>query len=184
MRVIAGRLRGRKLVAPPGTTTRPTIDRVREALFSILSSVYDARVLDLYAGTGALGIEALSRGASRATFVENDRAAALVITKNLESLGLSAQANVLTLRVDKALAPIVKAAPFDLVFVDPPYADVPAAAALVADLAARGAFADGARIVLEHATGHPPPPIAGIEVVSERKYGDTGLVIGRLAEAG
>jgi len=179
VRVIAGRFGGRKLSAPPGVSTRPTSDRVREALFSILADVSDAKVLDLYAGTGALGIEALSRGAALAVFVESAPRAAAVLTQNLTTLGIAEEARVLTMRVDRAVGPIVKAGPFDLVLVDPPYAEIAAAAAAVGELAARGAFAEGARLVIEHAADEAPPPIEGIEVLSERRYGDTGVTIAR-----
>jgi 16S rRNA (guanine966-N2)-methyltransferase len=177
VRVIAGRLGGRRLVAPSGTSTRPTSDRVREALFSILAGVTGARVLDLYAGTGALGIEALSRGAAHAVFVEAHPRATAVLKKNLEALGLEGDASVLSQRLDRALDAVAKAGPYDLVLVDPPYADVPAAAELLGDLGARAAFAAEARIVIEHAAGAPPPPIAGVDVVSERRYGDTGVTV-------
>ena len=177
MRVIAGRLGGRRLVAPSGTSTRPTSDRVREALFSILAGVTDARVLDLYAGTGALGIEALSRGAAHAVFVEAAPRTTAVLKKNLEALGLDRESQVLSQRVDRAALSVVRAGPYDLVLVDPPYADVAAAAALIGDLGARGAFADDARIVIEHASGAAPPAIPGVEVVSERRYGDTGVTV-------
>ncbi|NUO53808.1 MAG: 16S rRNA (guanine(966)-N(2))-methyltransferase RsmD [Polyangiaceae bacterium] len=177
MRVIAGRLGGRRLVAPSGTSTRPTSDRVREALFSILADVTGARVLDLYAGTGALGIEALSRGAARAVFVEAAPRTTAVLKKNLEALGLGKETQVLSVRVDRAVEPVIQAGPYDLVLVDPPYADIFKAADLVGGLGERGAFAEDARIVIEHATGIPPPPIPGAEVVSERRYGDTGVTL-------
>ena len=120
MRIIAGRWRGRAIEAPPGQATRPTADRVRETLFSMLASrlgsFEDLRVADLFAGSGALGLEALSRGAASATFVEKDPKAAGVIRANAENLGASAQ--VLS---SSALA-LPRAEPFDLIFADPPYA--------------------------------------------------------------
>lgn len=177
MRVIAGRLGGRRLVAPPGTSTRPTSDRVREALFSILAAVGGARVLDLYAGTGALGIEALSRGAAHVVFVEAAPRTTAVLKKNLEALGLESESKVLSQRVDRAIEAVVQAGPYDLVLVDPPYADILAAAAALGELGARGAFGADARIVIEHATSAPPPSISGVDVVSERRYGDTGVTI-------
>ena len=119
MRIIAGKWRGRPIDGPPGLATRPTADRVREALFSMLASrlgtFEDLRVADLFAGSGALGLEALSRGAATATFVENDRAAAAVIRSNAERLGASVQ-----LLGGSALA-LPRSEPFDLVFADPPY---------------------------------------------------------------
>jgi 16S rRNA (guanine966-N2)-methyltransferase len=119
MRVVAGSARGRKLAAPPGAGTRPTSDRVREAVFSMLASldaVADRAVVDLFAGSGALGIEALSRGATHATFVENDRRALEVIEANLKATGLEAQATVV--RGDATTFTAVA----DLVLADPPYA--------------------------------------------------------------
>jgi 16S rRNA (guanine966-N2)-methyltransferase len=120
VRIIAGKWRGRPLAAPPGSATRPTADRVRETLFSMLASrlgtLEDLRVADLFAGSGALGFEALSRGAAHATFVENDAKAAAIIRRNAENLGASMQILAIS-----ALA-LRRAGPFDLVFADPPYA--------------------------------------------------------------
>ena len=120
-RIIAGEARGRRLVVPAGNGTRPTADRAREGLFSSLLSLTDlegARVLDLYAGSGALGLEALSRGAASATFVESDARAAATIRRNAERLGATAQIRVLG---GSALS-LPRSDPFDLVFADPPYA--------------------------------------------------------------
>jgi 16S rRNA (guanine966-N2)-methyltransferase len=120
VRIIAGKWRGRPLEAPPGSATRPTADRVRETLFSMLTSrlgtLEDLRVADLFAGSGALGFEALSRGAAHATFVENDAKAAAIIRRNAEKLSASMQ-----ILASSALA-LPRAGPFDLVFADPPYA--------------------------------------------------------------
>jgi len=120
MRIIAGEWRGRSIEAPPGMATRPTADRVRETLFSMLASrlgsFEDLRVADLFAGSGALGLEALSRGAVSATFVESDPQAGAVIRRNAEKLGASFQ-----VLAGSALA-LPRSDPFDLVFADPPYA--------------------------------------------------------------
>ena len=120
MRIIAGKWRGRPIEAPPGVATRPTADRVRETLFSMLvsrlGSFEDLRVADLFAGSGALGLEALSRGAASAVFVENDSKAAAVIRRNAEKLGASAQ-----VLAGSALA-LPRSEAFDLIFADPPYA--------------------------------------------------------------
>lgn len=121
MRVVAGTARGRKLEVPPGDHTRPTADRVREAIFNSLYSlgaVEGARVLDLFAGSGALGIEALSRGAASATFVENDRAALVALRRNLDALGLTDDARVVPGDGTTFLA---SATDFDLILLDPPY---------------------------------------------------------------
>ena len=120
MRIIAGKWRGRALEAPPGTATRPTADRVRETLFSMLvtrlGNFEELRVADLFAGSGALGFEALSRGAAHAVFVENDAKAAGVIRRNADKLGASMQ-----VLASSALA-LPRVEPFDLIFADPPYA--------------------------------------------------------------
>ena len=124
MRVVAGDLRGRRLIAPVGHVTRPTTDQTREAVFNSLGSmdvVRDARVLDLFAGSGALGIEALSRGAAHVTFVERDRAALAVIKQNLNALGLVDRATVVPQDALFWLRDRRDSAPFDVAFVDPPY---------------------------------------------------------------
>jgi 16S rRNA (guanine966-N2)-methyltransferase len=161
MRVIAGRLRGHKLVAPHGLETRPTADRVREALFSMLAGVGGAHVLDLYAGTGALGIESLSRGATSAVFVESSRPALAALRQNLASLALTGSARVLADPVSRSIPRIVADAttPFDLVFADPPYDDVDTALAALEALVP--VLAPTARIVLEHSERRPPRPRAG-----------------------
>ena len=122
MRIIAGEWRGRQIEAPPGNATRPTGDRVRETLFSMLASrlgsFEDLRVADLFAGSGALGFEALSRGAASATFVESDAGAAAAIRRNAERLGASERARIIA---GSALT-LPRSEPFDLIFADPPYA--------------------------------------------------------------
>jgi 16S rRNA (guanine966-N2)-methyltransferase len=176
--VIAGALGGRRLSAPRGERTRPTSDRVREALFSALGDVEGARVLDLYAGTGALAIEALSRGAASALLVEQAGAALRVLRENLAALGLDDRARVLGVAVERAVATVV--GPFDLVLADPPYADLAAAAEALATLAPR-ALDPQATVVLEHATRDAAPAIAGLEHARTRQYGDTALSFYRVA---
>jgi 16S rRNA (guanine966-N2)-methyltransferase len=185
MRVVAGRLGGRTLRAVPGDATRPTSDRVREALFSILAErVRDSAVLDLFAGTGALAIEALSRGARSAVLVEHASRAVAVIRANLEALGLT---DVATVRRTKAEAYLRSGAgagtsrasadgPFDLVFLDPPYAiPVGTLAGLLARLG-QGALAPGATVVLETSSrAEPPPWPAPLRAEAKRGYGDTAL---------
>jgi 16S rRNA (guanine966-N2)-methyltransferase len=170
MRVVAGEFRGRRLAAPRGVRTRPTADRVREALFSMLNDVSGARVLDLYAGSGALGIEALSRGASSATFVESDPGAVAVIQRNLDALGADAEVR----RQDVVRFLYEREGPFDLVFCDPPYDLAPSPAdALAARLPAL--THKNARIVTESDKRRPlelPFP-----VLRERTYGDTRIAI-------
>jgi 16S rRNA (guanine966-N2)-methyltransferase len=176
MRVIAGTLGGRRLKAPPGRGTRPTSDRVREALFSMLGEIGGARVLDLFAGSGALGIEALSRGAARAVFVERDARAAAVLRENLAELGLGSERA--ELRRGDALAALRTARErgelYDLVLIDPPYAD---AAGLGGKLPALLApvLAPAARVVSE--SDRRAPLVLDLPIATERRYGDTSITI-------
>ena len=170
MRVVAGEFKGRRLVAPRGTRTRPTADRVREALFSMLGDVSGARVLDLYAGSGALGIEALSRGAESAIFVERDRAALTALGRNLEATGARGEVR----RQDVARFLARPEGTFDLVFCDPPYDEASAIAGALAE-ALPGMLAEDAHIVTESDKRNPlllPLPLA-----VERTYGDTRIAI-------
>ena len=178
LRVIAGELRGRRLVAPAGEAVRPTKDIVREAVFSALDArgaIRDAAVLDLYAGTGALAIEALSRGAARAVLVERDAAALAAIAQNVDQLDLASRTRVTRLDVGRFLAgPPPPEAHFGLVLADPPYDTSDAAAgALVAALAVPGWLAPGAIVAVER------PARGGIDVPDgfracwERTFGDT-----------
>jgi 16S rRNA (guanine966-N2)-methyltransferase len=174
VRVIAGQLGGRRLVAPRGLATRPTTDRVREALFSALAGVEGAAVLDLYAGTGALGIEALSRGAASAVFVESARPALAALRANLDALGLTGVTRIVAEPVARAVPRLASTSgPFDLVFADPPYDDVDAALDALEALAP--ALAPGARVVLEHATRRPPRPGTALATLRTRTYGDTAI---------
>jgi 16S rRNA (guanine966-N2)-methyltransferase len=184
MRVIAGRLGGRRLQAPRGrSTTRPTSDRVREALFSMLGDLRGSVALDLFAGTGALGIEALSRGAERVVFVERDRAAVRALQANLVALGLAAPEA--ELRVGDALAVLRTARgvgeTYDLVFVDPPYRQT---RELEGELSALlpALLAPGARVVVE--SDRRAPAELPLEVVQARRYGDTTITIHRHAHRG
>jgi len=176
-RVIAGQAGGRRLAVPPGTTTRPTSDRAREGLFasllSELGSFDRARVLDLYAGSGAIGLEALSRGAERVLLVESDARAAAVIKANVAVVDLPG-ATVAVDRVERLLArPQADAARFDLVIADPPYAVTEEAVGKVLTLLDGGWLADGALVVIERATRSGPlhwPP--GFLPSKSRRYGE------------
>jgi 16S rRNA (guanine966-N2)-methyltransferase len=182
MRITGGTLRSRALRAPRGQATRPTSDRVREALFGILSSagaLDGACVLDLYAGTGALALEALSRGAARAVLVESSREALAAVRANVEGLGLAGRAEIVAADVRAAQRRIARGGPFDLVLADPPWAlvesgDAPRA---LADLVAAGALAPGALVVLEHSARTAPAELEGAGLVLDqtRRYGDTAL---------
>jgi 16S rRNA (guanine966-N2)-methyltransferase len=178
MRVIGGSLGGRRLKSPPGRQTRPTSERVREAVFSMLADVSGARVLDLYAGTGALGIEALSRGAARAVFVERDAAAARVLRENLRALGLGEERA--EVRRGEALAVLESARKaqetYDLLFIDPPYSR---ARDWQEQLAAGipPVLAPDARVVVE--SGRRAQLELPVAVERERRYGDTSITIHR-----
>jgi 16S rRNA (guanine966-N2)-methyltransferase len=170
VRVVAGEFGGRRLAAPPGRGTRPTADRVREAMFSMLGDVSGLRVLDLFAGSGALGIEALSRGAASATFVESDARAAATIRSNLDALGAVGEVS----RRD-ALAFLRSAEGyFDLVLADPPYDSAPLLAGQLAERLP-GVLSENARIVTESDKRHPlelPFPL-----LRERTYSDIRIAI-------
>ena len=180
MRIVAGKHRGRKLLAPPGTAVRPTSERARAALFNILAHgrfgprpIYeDARVLDAFAGTGAFGLEALSRGARFATFIEKDRAARDALAANVKALGEDQRARIVAA---DATAPPRPDGPYDLAFLDPPYRRDLASPALVA-LAASGWLAPGALVIVEMAARGDFEPPEGFELLEERRYGAGRLV--------
>jgi 16S rRNA (guanine966-N2)-methyltransferase len=174
MRVVAGTYGGRKLTAPAGSETRPTSDRVREALFSVLgTSVQDARVLDLFAGSGALGIEALSRGARSAVFVDSSRKAIAAIRANLEALGIDADIRPIAARAALRAAS-GRAEAYDLVFLDPPYRH---AAELGRELSEglAAVLAPGARVITE--SDRRAPLQLDLPLADERRYGDTVIRI-------
>jgi 16S rRNA (guanine966-N2)-methyltransferase len=177
MRIISGSLKGRSLVAPRGAATRPTSSRAREAIFSMLGNIRDARVLDLYSGSGALSFEALSRGAAHAVLVEMSRPALAAIQTNLDQLGMGAQAAVLALRVEVAENALRKHAPFDLVFADPPWADAQVALRNLEKLARAGVIAEEAWVVLEHSARAPPELSQGSELSANgsRAWDDTAV---------
>jgi 16S rRNA (guanine966-N2)-methyltransferase len=180
VRVIAGSARGRRLVVPEGTDVRPTKDMVREAVFSALAArgaLVHAEVLDLYAGSGALGIEALSRGAAGCVFVERDRTAAAVIAENLATLAFTDVARVVRGDARAFLASAPRAGPFDLVFADPPYsAPEDEVAASLGALAGAGLVAADGRVVLERPTGSEITPPPELRATWERTFGDTLVV--------
>lgn len=155
MRVISGEARGRPLKAVPGQTTRPTTDKVKEALFSMIGPYFDGeRVLDLFAGTGGLGIEALSRGAGHAVFVDANMRSVEIVRANLAATRLEAKAEVFRQDAAKAIKLLEQrgARPFDLVFLDPPYA-MKNCDALLLELAARGLANEDTVAVIEHESG-------------------------------
>ncbi len=174
MRIVSGSRGGRLLKAPPGRSTRPTPDRVREALFSILGArVQGARFLDLFAGTGANGLEALSRGARSAVFVESARAAVAILRENITRLEFEAESDVVASPLPGALSRLAGHAPFDIAFADPPYEST-----LLSDLLASPAFPAllSPTAVLVAETGRKARgEWAGWDVDSVRDYGDTRL---------
>jgi 16S rRNA (guanine966-N2)-methyltransferase len=172
MRVIAGQYRGRRLKAPPGVRTRPTADRVREALFSILGDVEDMRVVDLFAGSGALGIETLSRGAEHATFVESDHGAVGILKFNLAALGIVEGVEVFEWDVPRWLETVAGSLDFDLVFVDPPYSSAPRLGKPLTELLP-GILSPHATIVTE--SDKREPLVLDLPLDDERVYGDTRI---------
>jgi 16S rRNA (guanine966-N2)-methyltransferase len=188
MRIVAGSLGGRVLKAPPGAATRPTSEKVREAMFAILPEVAGARVLDLFAGSGALGLEALSRGAAHVTFVDSGKAAIAALRSNIAALGVADRATVVAgdavaaagrapaaarTSASACLARTSAGLAWNLVLVDPPYAtDL----AVRAALAAAPHVAADAVIVIEHDRRHAPPEAIGSLLrTDQRRYGDTWL---------
>lgn len=175
MRIVAGRHRGRRIAAPPGDAVRPTSERAREALFNILAHgrygaapvFEDARVLDVFAGTGAFGLEALSRGACFATFIENDRDARETLAANIKTLGEASRTRLL---VADATTPPRADGPYDLVFLDPPYRSGLAPPALEA-LSRTGWLGPGVLVIVELAAREDFEAPAGFEVLEERRYG-------------
>jgi 16S rRNA (guanine966-N2)-methyltransferase len=186
-RIISGSARGRRLTVPPGTGTRPTSDRAREALFSTVESMIrsfaGAHVLDLYAGSGAVGLEALSRGADHALLVESDPAAARTIRDNAEKTGLVG-AEVRAERVERLVAGGAPVSPYDVVFLDPPYdlAD-DAVRVVISDLLAGGWLSERALVVVERASrGDAWSWPAGLVGDRTRRYGEATLWYGRAAQ--
>jgi 16S rRNA (guanine966-N2)-methyltransferase len=172
MRIIAGIAKGRRLAGPPGKRTRPLTDRVREAVFSSLGGfVVDADVLDLYAGTGSIGLEALSRGAASVVFVEQNRKTAAALRTNVATVGLGGTVVVgdVTRYVDSARRPV------DLAFVDPPYAlPLPSVFEVLERL--EPTLVDGAVVVVHRRWGDEPHQVAGsLKLTAQRRYGDADI---------
>ena len=182
MRIVGGTLGGRRLRAPKGTNTRPTSERTREGLASALASrgvIEGARVLDLYAGSGALGFEMLSRGAQSAVFVERDAQAARLLSASIAELGLSGRCEVVCDDVTRSRAQrsVLARGPFSLLLADPPYRDVQAAVTAIHTLAENGALAPDACLLLEHGAKGPPVLPQHFAVVSTYRYGDTAVIL-------
>ena len=189
MRIIAGTHRSRLLKSLKGQALRPTSDYVRETLFNILGpNIESSRFLDIYAGTGAVGIEALSRGAVHTTFIENHKPAVTLIRQNLDSLQLSTHATVLPLDAMKALEKLAASKPaqppFDFIYIDPPYADKSAYDRILTYLgspAAQPLFSAATVVIAEHHTRHTlPKVVAGLHQTRTHPQGDTTLTFYRL----
>jgi 16S rRNA (guanine(966)-N(2))-methyltransferase RsmD len=172
MRIVAGVYGGRRIQAPPGKATRPTSDRVREALFSIIGPLDGARVLDLFAGSGALGIEALSRGAAEAVFVDNDPRAVTAVEQNVETLGANGRVH----RRDAFAWLKAADTTFDLVFADPPYSSARQTGARLDELLPP-LLAETSLTVTE--SDKRDPLMLAMPLIDERTYGDTRIAIHR-----
>jgi 16S rRNA (guanine(966)-N(2))-methyltransferase RsmD len=177
MRIVAGTAKGRALAGPKPTSKhiRPTADRVRETLFNVLGQFLDGQaVLDLYAGTGALGLEALSRGAGRAVLVDQDREALGLCRQNTDFLGFGTQVEILSQPVDRALTALGRRGErFELVFADPPYA-ARVVETVLEGVTGAGLLTPGAMVVVEHDKREPAPEAhAGLTREDQRRFGDT-----------
>lgn len=177
MRIISGKRRGYKLQAPSGDSTRPTTDRVKESLFNIIQMRFPCgSVLDLFAGSGALGIEALSRGAEHAVFAERDREAYQTVLKNLTGSGLKGSAELFMNDAFELLAELSGKRSFDMIFLDPPYNRglLNKALGMISDC---GLLADGGIIVAETEAGGEEPADVGFEIIKTAKYGKTVITV-------
>lgn len=178
MRIVGGSLRGRPLATPRSDAIRPTSDRTREAVFNVIAHAWPqkldgARVLDLFSGTGALGLEALSRGAAQCLFVEDSAEGRGLIRTNIEEFGLQGRAKIFR-RDATRLGEAGTIAPFDLVFADPPYGKGLAERALQSALAG-GWLAADALVVVEEAAALPFQPVEGLDLIERREWGDTSV---------
>ena len=182
MRIIGGTARGRSITAPVGSKTRPTQDYVRESLFNIIRwDVQDARVLDLFAGTGALSLEALSRGAKQAVLIDMDRDACNAIKKNMESTRLGENCRLIARDYRQAMDALAREGEtFDIVFIDPPY-KMENTGEMCAALYDKGLLSDAFLIVVEHRRGMAPLLDLRFEAFDLRKYGDTEITFVRSA---
>jgi 16S rRNA (guanine(966)-N(2))-methyltransferase RsmD len=176
MRIVAGSRKGHRIAAPRGVVTRPTGDRVREAAFQLVGPIEDARVLDLFAGSGALGLEALSRGAARAVFVERDRDACRVITQNLEKLRLTGAVVLCRDVLDAVREERARRHLYDLVLVDAPYEEWERLEAALAELLPGVLHRDGVAVVETQAKVEPKLPL---DLVTTRRYGSARITVFR-----
>lgn len=185
MRIVGGALRSRALRAPKGDATRPTSDKVRQALFDVLGDLSGLRVLDLWSGSGALALEAISRGAASAVCVESAKAAATTIAENVASLGVGDRVRVIARRVEDCAQQLHRPPNefrFDLVLADPPWAEVGSGAACkaLASVIAANVLAPDALVVLEHGARDEAPDVAGLDREDTRRWGDTAVTFYRV----
>ncbi len=180
MRVIAGSAKGRRLKTVPSRKVRPTSDRVKEALFSSLESRIEVRgadVLDLFAGSGALGIEALSRGAGSAVFVERDRRAGVLLRQNVEACGFADRSRIMARSVSVAIEELAERGPrFRVVLIDPPYAERVAGRVLSA-IDRAGIAAPGGVVAVEHGSDEALADVGGLRLTQTRRYGNTCVTL-------
>lgn len=183
MRVISGSARGANLIAPEGLNTRPTTDRIKETLFNILSfDLYDCRFLDLFAGSGAIGIEALSRGAEKAVFVDSSDVCRKVIEQNLRHTRLDSKAEIVTKDVFLAIEALKKSGErFDIVFIDPPYMEGFNETVLDA-LVKADVLEKDSKIILERSSKTKPPSVEGLEIYREKEFRTTVMTFLTLEE--
>jgi 16S rRNA (guanine966-N2)-methyltransferase len=175
LKITGGRLRGRPIQAPPGLATRPSASRLRQALFNILGpSVAGARVADLFAGSGCLGCEALSRGAAGCLFVEREPAACRLLQANLAALGLAGAGRVVKGDALAAHPALIKGAPYDLILADPPY-ERGMVAGVLANVVEGRLLAPEGRLVIEHSPRERPQPLQGLALLQTRAYGQSEL---------
>ena len=185
MRIIAGLAKGRTLLAPRGTGTRPATDRIREALFAILEPhLGEARVLDLFAGAGTMGLEALSRGAAHATFVERSAAALEALRRNIATTGFADRAEVVSANVIGFLDRGPGRERYDFAFVDPPFADLAILDATLAHPTLAATLADGATVIARVLRKHPATPPPGAAVLRVKEIGEEDLVFLRYSGPG
>jgi 16S rRNA (guanine966-N2)-methyltransferase len=190
MRIVGGSLSGRRFTGPKGGRVRPTSERVREAMASALESrgaIRGAQVLDLFAGTGALAFECLSRGAERAVLVDKDARVLRDVERSASELGLAAQARTRSVNLlgepSRVVAKLRGDGPFTLVFMDPPYAEVERLPPTVRALVDAGVIAPGALVVLERGAQSTPPAF-GLASEAQYRYGDTAVDMGRVPNRG
>lgn len=177
MRVIAGQARGCTLVAPEGLLTRPTADRIKESLFNIIQAeLADISFLDLFAGSGAIGIEALSRGAGKAVFADNSLQSINAIDKNLQKTRLAERAVVLRMDSLQAIDCLSKKGEaFDIIYADPPYAKG-FITKILNEIVSKELLRENGLIIVEQGSGEQLPEVAGLEVYREKKYGATAML--------